>query len=157
MEQIIEVDEHGKVHVTTEAVTPELLKTLKDAIAEGEHLGPSVIPSDSTWTYRAVPGKAAIACRTRDTVGRRVTCWIVLETSVGRNAVNDAVTIAELLNVAGSLEALNERINWQSLQQVFNTLGPTIKSVPEAEAAIASLRAAADGRTAPPQTSKERP
>ena len=79
-------------------ISDELRAKLDAALIESERLGPSVIPLEAEWEYRAVPGQPGIACRTLDTVGRRVTCFITVSSSYGRNAVDDAVLIAEALS-----------------------------------------------------------
>jgi hypothetical protein len=84
-------------------IDPALRAKLEASIAESERLGPSMILTDAAWTYRAVPNEPAIACRTIDTTGHRVTCWIAIVTSLGRDAVADAVTIADALTDVDAL------------------------------------------------------
>lgn len=79
-------------------ISEELRDRLRKAMAENDALGPSVIPADAKWTYRAVAGQPAIACRTQDTAGRRVTAFIQLIVSSSRDAVADAAMIAQALD-----------------------------------------------------------
>lgn len=84
-------------------ISDELRAKLAEAIAESDALGPSIVSANAAQDFHAIKGQPAVAVRSYDQQGRRVTNFIALETSPGLDAVVCAEKIAMALGLVERL------------------------------------------------------